>query len=430
MELESHKQLLSRLGNICKHHKELARASGAEFNLFKIIKVSNDEVKHSAFLAELLNPKGSHGQGDIFLKLFIEKLDIKLFHCEKAKVEVEKYIGPVTDISGGFIDIFIDDKKGNYITIENKIYADDQDNQLIRYSNFNKKIRANNLYYLTLKGNEPSKKSTNNTKFNIELKCDNDYKLLSYNPQILEWLELCHKEAASMPLLREGIAHYINLIKLLTGESTNKAMKQEMLSLLTESSTNLENAKEITDRFSEAQHRIQWEFWKALKNALLNSGLVLEENDKTVTSPKVWNYYHKKEKLFGLWSLIYRKDEVTIHWGCEVHNNFYSGFTIENNGKGGISNLPEYKKYRDIIMNIEGVHNPSDYWLDWQLPQPALNFRDFNSEAIFNLANKAKLEKTVNDIAEKAKRDISYFIDKLNETIKIEAEVKLSDHFA
>lgn len=38
--------------------------NGDFFNIFSILKMETDEVKtHSAFLAELLNPKGSHGQG-------------------------------------------------------------------------------------------------------------------------------------------------------------------------------------------------------------------------------------------------------------------------------------------------------------------------------------------------------------------------------
>lgn len=47
--------------------------------------------------------------------------------------------------------------EGKQIIIENKIYAVDQDNQLIRYHNF-RKGNTVKLYYLTLDGCEPSPK--------------------------------------------------------------------------------------------------------------------------------------------------------------------------------------------------------------------------------------------------------------------------------
>jgi len=417
MELNNHRHLLSRLGTICKHHKELSRLSGADFNVFKIVKVVHDEVRHSAFLAELLNPKGSHGQGDLFLRLFVQKLGITDFQCETAVAIVEKHIGEVTETTGGRIDILIDDHHGNQIIIENKIYASDQENQLIRYHNF----KNQNLFYLTLHGNDASEYSTLHNTSGVKLICGDDYKLLSYKTHILEWLELCQKEAVSMPLLREGIAHYINLIKILTGKSTNKAMEQEIVNLITESPASLANANELANNFSEAQIRIQWEFWKALKNALVNKGLTLEEDTKNATFTKVSDYYHKKERLFGLWSLIYKNEDITIHWGCEIDDCIYYGFTVERNGGGHISDKPEYHEYRKIIREHDNNYTSNQFWLGWQYAQPRLNFKAFSSEAIFDLADKSKLERTVKLIAEKVKTDIDFLIMKLNE-IKVFAE--------
>ena len=51
-----------------------------KFNIFSILRKSSDEVNlHSKFIYELLNPNGSHQQGDIFLNLFIEKKIILIF---------------------------------------------------------------------------------------------------------------------------------------------------------------------------------------------------------------------------------------------------------------------------------------------------------------------------------------------------------------
>lgn len=408
--MEKVKLLLSRVATTTKHYKELARISGSDFNIFKTIKVTTDEVKHSAFLAELLNPKGSHGQGDIFLRHFVKKFNVEKFSCETAYVNAEKFIGKVTEIDGGRIDIYIDDQKGNNIIIENKIEAKDGNNQLIRYFNYSSK----NIFYLTLDGGEATTKSTQDEDNGIELRKGEHYQTISYKTDIIEWLELCQKEAVNHPLLREGITHYINLIKYLTGESNNKAMKDELIKLITENPTNLSSAREIHKSFLASQAKIQWSFWKAMRNALELKGVIIEENDKTVDSTRTWNFYNKKDKLFGLWSEIYKKDGISIHWGCEVHDNVYFGFTIEKDSIGGISKQSEYRKYRDIVKSLDKSYINSDWWLGWQKTSPELDFRIFNSEAIYSITNQNELNHIVDCIASKAISEIKSFLSELN----------------
>src|SRR5690606_8756768 len=143
----------------------------------QILGMETAEVKtHSKLLAELLNPNGSHLQGDIFLKLFVEYLnnlktseknfflpdDHKIqLNTEKSIVQIEKHIGKRNDDEGGRIDICIiedESAKQNLICIENKIYAGEQDKQMQRYGNYAKNYTKSHLFYLTLWGNETNTK--------------------------------------------------------------------------------------------------------------------------------------------------------------------------------------------------------------------------------------------------------------------------------
>ena len=64
---------LERVTSINKKYENIAEITGENFNVFRILGLSSSEVRtHSAFIAELLNPKGSHNQKQIFLKLFCE----------------------------------------------------------------------------------------------------------------------------------------------------------------------------------------------------------------------------------------------------------------------------------------------------------------------------------------------------------------------
>ena len=48
---------------------------GEKYNIFQIMSMESDEVStHSAVVANLLDPRGSHGCGDAFLKLFLSQI--------------------------------------------------------------------------------------------------------------------------------------------------------------------------------------------------------------------------------------------------------------------------------------------------------------------------------------------------------------------
>ena len=79
------------------HTEALARATGEHFNIFQILRVGHLEVTtHSPILAELLNPKGNHGQGAVFLGRFLEQFEVGGFDADAATVKMEYYVGPVT----------------------------------------------------------------------------------------------------------------------------------------------------------------------------------------------------------------------------------------------------------------------------------------------------------------------------------------------
>ena len=44
------------------------------YNIFSVLEVETNEVIMCRMLADLLNPKGQHGCGDVFLRSFLEKV--------------------------------------------------------------------------------------------------------------------------------------------------------------------------------------------------------------------------------------------------------------------------------------------------------------------------------------------------------------------
>ena len=192
---------------------------GDFFNIFDILGLSTNETRtHSAFLAELLNPNGSHGAGTLFLEKFISCMHLEDLHfdLQHAYVEVERVIGEIdkTYDKGGRIDIIVvsGDKA---IIIENKIYAQDQYKQLVRYNNYAKKtFSAYRLLYLSLDKEAASDASTESN--NVKLMPNVDYYPITYRDDIIAWLEDCVLVIQSKSAVDVIINQYKNLLKDLT----------------------------------------------------------------------------------------------------------------------------------------------------------------------------------------------------------------------
>ena len=260
---------------------------GENYNIFNDLGFMSDEVHlHSMFLANLLNPKGSHGQRGKFLEAFLKMLqksfptisaDNLELDITNASVEVEKYIGRQTDSEGGRIDIYLTDGKHSII-IENKIYAGDQHHQMLRYWNYGMSQKGDDtgksfvLIYLTLDGCSPSKDSLGE-----DLK-ENDIVCLSYKSDIRGWLDRCVELASRTPLVRETINQYISTIDILT----NNVMEdnKELFDILSKE----ENLDAVFDIINSKEnlinHIINDEFIPKLKDLAEDKGLEICGNYK------------------------------------------------------------------------------------------------------------------------------------------------------
>lgn len=283
------KNLLQHVSIINKKYDDLAELSGENFNVFDILNLNSDEVKHSLFISNLLNAKGKHGQKDLFLKLFINQIlnrfenqdkeyVLKSFKTNTSNSVTEKSIGNKSeDVSnGGRIDIIINDGQHNII-IENKIYASDQEKQLFRYYNFDKKAP---LIYLTLGDEKPTDYSIRHED-NI-LQPNHDFISISYKDDIKLWLIECIKSIYDKPFIRETLSQYLNLINELTNQSNNHKMNNEIIEILISNKDYFESAVLINQNLENAKKTIYKEFGKSLlgllKTKIPNAVFELKEN--------------------------------------------------------------------------------------------------------------------------------------------------------
>lgn len=291
--------LLKNIKTILKQNKELEKLNGENFNVFMVLNKQKDEVKtHSAFISELLNPKGSHGMGSVFLRHFFVMLAQNNYlktdefeYLDETTVEVEKAVGNILDINSR-LDIYISNKNIQ-ICIENKIYAKDQRKQLERYKDFlDRNISKDNLLiYLSLFGKDYQQ---------TELEKDSDYICLSYKSDILSWLKECLKESVDYPILRESIKQYIILIKSLTSQLMSDKMQDQIQKVIL---SDIGSSQAIKNQYDNAIKKVTKEF----KSHLIKRLEFLFSEKPYQFKSQEWNQYSsifvnapKKEFSIGI----------------------------------------------------------------------------------------------------------------------------------
>lgn len=340
-----------------KQHRAEAFRRGECYNVFNVLGVDNMELSHSAFLAALLNPRGSHGMQDAFLKAFIDtiahggnKPELDTAH---AKVYTEYNIGNITETTGGRIDILITDRSdtgsgkrcGHAIIIENKIWATDQPNQLLRYHNFAPKAM---LLYLTLNGDEPSEQSRGT--LNVQ---DGGYQCISYRSDIIGWLQKCAQLAFDKPRVRETINQYIDLLQQLTNQNT---MEQKQLIQILTDKENFEQATAIEQRMPDVRKHIFQDIFRKQ----------VDEQLKKENAPKV-TIADCISDGYSSYTISFRPDGWT-------QDNLFR-FTIEG-GKMyyGVCRAAVQEGMRDEKIDTTGYHrNP--WWIVWKwMPEDYRNW--------------------------------------------------------
>ncbi len=378
MDNESLENLLEKIAIINQKYEEMAKISGENFNIFSILNLTTNEVRtHSAFIAELLNPKGKHGLGNAFLKEFVDIIKRKLQQAEKKdyllpmrfdpsncyEVAVEYWLGYKTETDGGFIDILLTDKRNNHLIIENKIYAGDQKNQLLRYHSSNEKSP---LIYLTLHGKTPSERSTNNKENVLQ-----NILCISYRDEIYQWLEACHKIAVNYPLLRETIKQYLNLIKILTHQTMETKEREEIINEITKSKSQMEGLQHLAEGniwYAVRKHQMEV-LGKKLHSCKLSQNNAEMNKDPDVFEFKSWTLTAKPEKQIPFGNMEYDFWFYKPGWKYIINFCFNAEFSQICYGVDvppGINNKTVeacvLEKFSGILSPI-GVQIRDPYWI-------------------------------------------------------------------
>lgn len=129
-------------------------------NFFSILAASRTEIRHSNFLSWVLDPNGTHGMSDLFLRKFLREIfsDKKVSHSTQFDVDSLDLRSAEVRREWKHIDILIVHPE-IIVAIENKFDSQDSKNQLKRYSDIVKETFPSHkkcYVYLTPYGTDPN----------------------------------------------------------------------------------------------------------------------------------------------------------------------------------------------------------------------------------------------------------------------------------
>ncbi len=223
-EMKSLSLFLPKVGEFKEPLLTAHKNETPDYNLFSIMKIRHYEAwVHTPFLVNLLDPNGSHAQGDVFYRSFINEAFDWQDPLKEIFLEgrVRKIAGEFNVGKLGIIDIWIEIRhkgKDYCLIIENKVYAKDQYKQLLRYYVYARRKgycdSAMRIFYLTAwNGGRPSSQSLK-PSIREKLIESKTLQFISYHQSIAGFLRRSLHDLVA-PRLTHSIQQYLEVISKL-----------------------------------------------------------------------------------------------------------------------------------------------------------------------------------------------------------------------
>lgn len=306
-------------------------------NIFQILRITKNEIRHSNFLSWLLDPNQSHKLGDIFLKRFLREVFSSDKFGDIDQVDVEGMDLSKVEVLREWKNIDVLIKLNDVvICIENKVLSKEHSNQLKRYREIIENDFPNEkkiFVYLTPEGDE----SENET---------DSYEPISYEFVVdtLERIILVYGESLNQQV-KNYIKDYITIIK-------RELMETDELTEL--SKKIYSNHKELFDFIYEHKPDVLDDVKSIFEQQIKNRGWILGSQSKVYlrfTTPKISeltyinknsNGWRKKESFLFEFVLNPKKNRINTKTVISPSDSNY-----------------DTERLSEILMELDGFGEPS-----------------------------------------------------------------------
>lgn len=403
--------IIQKVNELLVKEEAINKAIAKNFNIYKILGIESKETYICRAIASLLDDN-YHNQGNCFLELFFKYVLGREYKDNNYKIITEETIDNYRRI-----DIVIK-SNDEYIPIEAKIYAGDQQSQCYDYYKWTSKKEGDKakVYYLTLDGHLPSKESVKdleaiNGKEDENNKNDNiviGYKgivCISFRKHILDWLSECLKCDCAIRIdnIRNMILQLDENIRELTGTNVNLNSKIQYYF----NCNNIEEVYCINTETNTLKFKIRKKIFEIIMNYY---GIKETKGNGDIDIRKVDERYpyirfkigNEKENNINIWFSIEINEETGRLW---VGINCSKGISWFDAIKEGY-----YKKFIKKEVNSDEWYT-SDRWLLNKTVEGSPDFR--NLVKVEEWWEKENIEKLLNEI-DRIKDDIKEIYNNKN----------------
>jgi PD-(D/E)XK nuclease superfamily len=321
------------------------RRFAPDYNTFDFIEP--DEMRLSKIVAWFLNPRQTHGQGSVFLRLFLDplRLNVQPDECDFADVQTE------VTISGGRLDVLVSTTSFR-LAIENKPWAGDLDTQLVRYlAHFDSLgVPQYQVIYLTSNGRPPPEHSIPEAERERRIDAG-QLELWGYDLQIQAWLARCRAEcrADRVSMFIDEFSRYIRSI---FEGVRDRTMSDHLLDEIVGSADRVSAAMQIILLADTIRRRLLSDLGQQVCRKLPGRDV------KVVDNP--W------ERYSGL--TIEFSQQSPYGFGMEFQNTQFNGLIMGIYRKVEKSQ-PRASEY-DCLVNSFGNASQNDWWLWYRWASP------------------------------------------------------------
>ena len=290
-------EISPRLASARRLSRQLDRRLARRFNVFDYLRT--DELGLSRVIADLLNPRASHGQGVLFLRRFLRLLpqspslqSLAALDPVQVSVSLEHAIKDQRRID---ILVEISDRQSTFaLAFENKPYADDQKHQVRDYLRYlhGRCGRSFLLIYLSPRGEGPSDWSVSSRSLR---ECwEENFAILPYHRHdssaesddfdtfrlsfsLIDWLQTCRSDC-EVERLRWFLGDAIQFCRTTFGghTMTSKRESQAIRDFLFEHPEHFETALAVLESWTAIRDEICKEFLERLVDCIRNDEQLLK----------------------------------------------------------------------------------------------------------------------------------------------------------
>ena len=385
-----------------------------DFNILTTVLKYSDEVRlHSRMIGNLLNPNAKHYQDTLFLKKFLKIIELDNWGLDLSSTTVS--------IEYKDIDLYITDGD-KHIIIENKIWAEDQPCQIMKYINIiveeNKdsmdlshivdnhiildenvlqviyltprikhvssahEIDNDGYIYFHGEENADAELSKCSKRNNTELlvpdglkKYKARHKKITYRDHIIPWLQASQYEIRNITNLNEAIQQYIDVVNRVNGNYEGKVMN--LKKYVEEHNMKLETLFSVKKDIEDLQSDLLYDFFsKEIEG-------VTKVNDEIRRVKSDYKYYIYNRDTCRQWFLGTAKDfgsfykindeyllyvaigKKYVHYGIVKHKYYTIIDALENDKSYGLKyrskGWRKIKWFSERLLLSENLDMLNDY---------------------------------------------------------------------